>query len=254
MLLEYLLILGTSGRCIFLAIDRIKHASSAIVVMQKNCPSHTLPFVLVCQGKFVPSQNLVVYYIKSLLRPGSNILSKSRTSIDIIRVGLILRNSPPACAAWCAQALIRALFNVIRLPSVWRAAMVSLRWYQDTLLSRLVESRGLGITYPRFSFLGNFTVSGLGTTIKFSRRSTESPLCAKFFNGTVRSFFPIHRRYRELYSFAPLSFTRWLEVMVYGWNDFEIGLLEVQRNNTGVVTGVRLQCGGVDGPYWFARR
>lgn len=134
--------------------------------------------------------------------------------------------------------------------------MVSLRWYQNTLLSWLAELRDLGISSPQFTYLGDFTVSGLGTTIRFSRQSTESPLCAKFLNGTVRSFFPLYRGHRELYSFASLSFTRWLEVMVYGWNDFEIGLLEVHRNDTGFVTGVRIQCGGFDGPYWFinARR
>lgn len=140
--------------------------------------------------------------------------------------------------------------------------MVSLRWYQDKLLSWLAELRELRelgkleMSIPQFTCLGGFTVSGLGTTIRFSRQSTESPLCAKFLNGTVRSFFPIHRGYRELYSFAPLSFTRWLELMVYGWNHFEIGLLIVHRDNTGVVTGVRLQCGGFHGPYWFpnARR
>lgn len=129
--------------------------------------------------------------------------------------------------------------------------MVSILWYQDTLLSWLAILKGIMPTSPQLSCLEDFTVKGLGTTIKFSRRSAESPLCAEFLNRTVRSLFPIHRGPRELYSFAPLGFTRWLEVMVFGWNEFEVGLLEVRRNDTGFVIGVRLQCERFDEPYWF---
>lgn len=107
---------------------------------------------------------------------------------------------------------------------------------------------------PKLIYLDDFTVKGLGTKINFSRQSAESPLRAEFSNGTVRNFFPIHRGHQELYSFSSLSFTRWLEVGVYGWNTFEVGLLEVKRNSMGVVTGVKLQCESLNGPFWFPKK
>lgn len=86
-MLRYLLILD---RCIFLAVDRIKYASSTIVVTQRDCPSHNLPFALICQEGVILNQKLVVYYIKSLLRPGSNVLRESQISIVVLGAGLIL--------------------------------------------------------------------------------------------------------------------------------------------------------------------
>lgn len=108
-----------------------------------------------------------------------------------------------------------------------------------------------GFSYPQVTRLGNFTVRGLCTKVKFSRESIESRLCVEFSNGTVRSFFQLQHGAKELYSLAFLSFTRWLEVMVYGWSYDEVGLLEIQRDSSGFVTGVLWQCERSNKPFWF---
>lgn len=130
--------------------------------------------------------------------------------------------------------------------------MISLRWYQDKLLDRMKYLKCFGKPFPRFTFLDNSIVKGLGTIIRFRRRSLESPLCAKFENGTVRSFYPICHGSQEIYSLSPISFTRWLELMIYGWNNFQIGLLEIMRNGTGFITSIGLQCENDRTPYWFS--
>lgn len=130
--------------------------------------------------------------------------------------------------------------------------MLSLRWYQDKLLNRLKYLTGFNKYSPEFTSPDEFTVKGLGTLISFWRKSAESPLCAKFSNGTIRSFFPIRHRNKEFYSLSHLSFTRWLELMVFGWNLFEIGLVEITRNGTGFVSSIALQCESDKAPYWFS--
>lgn len=158
----------------------------------------------------------------------------------------------PPSATWCTQALLQALSSVGRLPSVWREAMISLQWYQDKLTDRLARIRRFNERSPEFTSPDEFTVRGLGTLISFWRKSADSPLCAKFSNGTVRSFFPVRHRNREFYSLRQLSFIRWLELMVFGWNNFEIGLVEITRNGTGFVSSIGLQCESDGAPYWFS--
>lgn len=162
----------------------------------------------------------------------------------------------PLSATWYTQALLQALLQAIssvgRLPSVWREAMISLQWYQDKLTNRLEAIRRFNEHSPEFTSPDEFTVRGLGTLISFWRKSADSPLCAKFSNGTVRSFFPVRHRNREFYSLGQLTFIRWLELMVFGWNNFEIGLVEITRNDTGFVSSIGLQCESDGAPYWFS--